>query len=75
MPRIQTDEINGPHVVLDSDCAGYSGEGATLQVRTFYAGPGKVCLTMKDGRRIQTIVVGAAELIDAVQALVPAATN
>ncbi len=72
MTRLKTDGINGPHVILEEPIANYRVP-ASLMIRSFYAGPGQVMLLLKRGRSVSSIIVDAADLIEAVQKLVPAA--
>lgn len=76
MPRpLLTDEINGPHFLLEAVGEDWNPTPPHLRVRSFYAGAGKVHLTIKDGRKAQEIIVDAADLIDAIRRLVPAAVE
>ena len=64
--KIKTDSLLGPHVDLDGAC-----NESTLRIRVFYAGPGRLTLTIKERRSERSITVAAADLIEAVRKLVP----
>lgn len=66
--KLLTDHINGPHVILEDL---WPASDATLMIRQFHAGAGKVALKLRDGRKEVWLTVSAAELIEAVKALVP----
>lgn len=71
---LQTDEINGPHVVLEDE-GQYFARETTLRVRHFYAGSGKIVLQIRERRRSMEVIIDAADLIEAVSKLMPSAVH